>query len=181
MFFCEFCEISKNIFFPEHPCTTASENTLLTFSSLNKILKNTRFCLIFPFFMSRLLNISGLQFVHSVSCSCRNIQIRSCITNYFRQYVLYVVLCYSIVTFDTWEILPSAAKLNEKIGEGAFGAVYRGNLSRDVYRKTPYHKLNRRNLERKDTRNVVAVKRLKGFYNINISTFNIFVKNCFCR
>ena len=181
MFFCEFCEISKNIFFPEHPCTTASENTPLTFSSLNKILMNTRFCLIFPFFMSRLLNISGLQFVHSVSCSCRNIQIRSYITNYFRQYVLCVVLCYSIVTFDTWEILPSAAKLNEKIGEGAFGAVYRGNLSRDVYRKTPYHKLNRRNLERKDTRNVVAIKRLKGFYNINISTFNIFVKNYFCR
>lgn len=72
------------------------------------------------------------------------------------------ILFYSIVALDTWEILPSAAKFNEKIGEGAFGAVYRGNLSRDVYRKTPYHKLNVRNLERKDTRNVVAIKRLKG-------------------
>ena len=52
--------------------------------------------------------------------------------------------------------------LNDKIGEGAFGNVFRGNISRDAFQKLPYRKLCGQSLITTNKKKLVAVKLLKG-------------------
>ena len=52
--------------------------------------------------------------------------------------------------------------LNDKIGEGAFGNVFRGNISRDAFKKLPYQKLHGQSLIKTEKKKLVAVKLLKG-------------------
>ena len=52
--------------------------------------------------------------------------------------------------------------LNDKIGEGAFGNVFRGNISRDTFKKLPYQKLHGQSLIKTEKKKLVAVKLLKG-------------------
>ena len=73
-----------------------------------------------------------------------------------------IFYCFSIVRNDDWEIFPSEITIDDNIGEGAFGNVFSGYISRDVSTKLPYFKLHRKKLGRKREINRVAVKHLKG-------------------
>ena len=52
--------------------------------------------------------------------------------------------------------------MDDSIGGGAFGIVFSAYISRDVCKKLPYFKVQRKKLGRKGEMNRVAVKRLKG-------------------
>ena len=52
--------------------------------------------------------------------------------------------------------------LNDKIEEGAFGNVFRGIISRDVFKKLPYQKHHGQRVIKREKKNLVAVKLLKG-------------------
>ena len=52
--------------------------------------------------------------------------------------------------------------LNDKIGEGAFGNVFRGFVSRDIFKKLPYQKLHGQSVIKREKGKLVAVKLLKG-------------------
>ena len=69
---------------------------------------------------------------------------------------------YRIIRPDEWEIFPVEVTMDDNIGIGAFGTVFCGHISRDVFKKLPYFKLHSKKLGRKGEMNRVAVKRLKG-------------------
>lgn len=69
---------------------------------------------------------------------------------------------YRVVSNDVWEIFPSSIEFGEHIGEGAFGTVFRGDISNDTCKTLPYYKLNGLQFAKKDNKNEVAVKFLKG-------------------
>ena len=39
---------------------------------------------------------------------------------------------YRVASNDEWEIFPSSIEFGEHIGEGAFGTVFRGDISNDT-------------------------------------------------
>lgn len=69
---------------------------------------------------------------------------------------------YRVVSNDVWEIFPSSIEFGEHIGEGAFGTVFRGDISNDTCKTLPYYKLNGLQFAKKGNKNEVAVKFLKG-------------------
>ena len=69
---------------------------------------------------------------------------------------------YRVVSIDVWEIFPSSIEFGEHIGEGAFGTVFRGDISNDTCKTLPYYKLNGLQFAKKGNKNEVAVKFLKG-------------------
>lgn len=64
-----------------------------------------------------------------------------------------------ILPLDKWEILPEQITYQEKLGQGAFGVVYKAHLKKrngiEVFD-------NRRKLKPENERQVVAVKMLRG-------------------
>ena len=63
---------------------------------------------------------------------------------------------------NRWEISPPFMKLNEKIGEGAFGFVYNGSVHKNVYNRLPCTKLHPNKSLISGKKNKVAVKLVKG-------------------
>ena len=71
---------------------------------------------------------------------------------------------------DEWEILPTSITLNEKIGEGAFGAIFSAFVGFKNIEKSKYVKLKGKSAALGDKNYKVVVKLLKG----KISACSIF-------
>ncbi|XP_065681819.1 angiopoietin-1 receptor isoform X1 [Hydra vulgaris] len=69
-----------------------------------------------------------------------------------------------IKQFDEWEVMPHNIFFEEKIGEGAFGSVYKGTIKSTAFVKTNYVNKSQvyfeKNLVGKEPK-IVAIKRLK--------------------
>ena len=63
---------------------------------------------------------------------------------------------------DEWEILPTGITLNEKIGEGAFGAIFSAFVDFKIIEKSKYVKQQGMSAVLGDKNCKVVVKLLKG-------------------
>lgn len=81
---------------------------------------------------------------------------------------------------DEWEILPTSIKLDERIDEGSFGAIFSAIVGFKSIDKSKYANLQERSAASGDKNCKVVVKLLKGkvppssiFFNSIIDKFDI--------